>query len=83
MKTVTLRSHVGSDGVLRLEVPVDFKDADLEIILVIQPQDVAPQKPEDLGWPPGFFEQTYDALADDAMFFRHDQGEFEQRESLE
>lgn len=35
MKTVTLRSHVGDDGVLRLEVPIGLVNADLEIVLVV------------------------------------------------
>ena len=33
-------------------------------------------------WPPGFFEATMGALADDPMFVRHDQGTHEQREPL-
>lgn len=37
MKTVTLRSHVGEDGVLRLEVPIGIANADLEVVLVVQP----------------------------------------------
>jgi hypothetical protein len=28
------------------------------------PPTNAPKPPEELGWPPGFFEQTYGALAD-------------------
>ena len=35
------------------------------------------------GWPPGFFEQTAGALADDPTFIRHPQGEYEERENFE
>jgi hypothetical protein len=37
MQTVTLRSHVGEDGVLRLDVPTELKNTDLEVVLVLQP----------------------------------------------
>lgn len=33
MTTVTTRAHVGPDGILRLEMPVNFRDADLEVTL--------------------------------------------------
>ncbi|MEH1923121.1 DUF2281 domain-containing protein [Nostoc sp.] len=38
--------------------------------------------PEELGWPPGFFEQTAGCLADDPIQ-RYPQGEYEQREQLD
>lgn len=36
---------------------------------------------EQSGWPPGFFEETYGALADDPLV-QSDQGDFETRETL-
>jgi len=38
--------------------------------------------PEELGWPPNFFEQTAGCLQDDPLM-RYPQGEYELRESLE
>ncbi|RUR75940.1 hypothetical protein ACF3DV_26685 [Chlorogloeopsis fritschii PCC 9212] len=38
--------------------------------------------PEELGWRPGFFEQTAGSLADDPIQ-RYPQGEYDTRESLE
>ncbi|GAA6620738.1 GNAT family N-acetyltransferase [Scytonema sp. NUACC26] len=38
--------------------------------------------PEELGWSPGFFEQTAGALQDDPLI-RYSQGEYEEREPLE
>ncbi|MBE9058858.1 DUF2281 domain-containing protein [Sphaerospermopsis sp. LEGE 08334] len=38
--------------------------------------------PEELGWPPGFFEETAGCLADDPIQ-RYPQGEYEEREQLE
>jgi hypothetical protein len=41
VETVRLRSHVGNDGVLHLEVPLGVQNADLEVVLVVQPLSVA------------------------------------------
>ena len=38
--------------------------------------------PEELGWPPGFFENVIGSIDDDT-FMRHPQGEYEKREELE
>lgn len=47
------------------------------------PIDEPPADPrDDLGWPPGFFEETYGALADDPLT-RPEQGEAQEREALE
>ena len=37
MQNITLHSHVGSDGILQLKVPLDFTNTDLTIILKVQP----------------------------------------------
>lgn len=37
MQTMTFRSHVGEDGVLRLNVPTGMTNADLEVVVVVQP----------------------------------------------
>lgn len=37
MQTVKLPSHVGEDGVLRLNVPIGLNNTDLEVIVVVQP----------------------------------------------
>ncbi len=41
----------------------------------------APKTPEELGWPPGYFEDTFGSI-DDPAFKRYPQGEFEKREPL-
>lgn len=58
---------------------LQFKSQKHDIDTKVQP----PQKsPEELGWPPGFFEETAGCLADDPIQ-RYPQGEYEQREQLE
>jgi hypothetical protein len=91
MQSIKLQAHVGSDGILKLEVPVGMLNTDLEVLVVVQAVTPAPlpspsaasskPTPEELGWPPGFFEQTEGALADDPIE-RPSQGEYEVREEL-
>jgi hypothetical protein len=83
MQSIKVRSRVGSDGMLHLQIPAGIKNTDLEVIVVFQP--VAPateaQTPEDLGWPPGFFERTFGCFRDEPLV-RGEQGEYEIREEL-
>ncbi len=60
MQTITLRSHVGEDGIMHLQVPVGKTDVDLEVVVIIQPSTLAEKAntPEARGWPLGFFERT-------------------------
>jgi hypothetical protein len=37
MKCISLRGQVGADGVLRLQVPTEFSDAELDVVVIIQP----------------------------------------------
>jgi hypothetical protein len=67
------------DGVLKLEVPVQAKDADIDVVLIVQSTPVADQA-NDRGWPPNFFEQTFGILRD-APLVREPQGEYEVRDS--
>ena len=83
MQSIKVRSHVGSDGMLHLQVPVGITDTDLEVIVVFQrisPANEA-KTPEDLGWSPGFFEITCGCFQDEPLV-RGEQGEFEKREEL-
>lgn len=79
METITLNSHVGSDGLLKLEVPVKTKDADLEVVLIVQPlrSPVASG-----GWSAGFFEEVAGGWQGERLI-RDEQGEYEIREDLE
>lgn len=75
MRAFKLQSHVGADGVLRLEVPVDEKDSDLEVVVVVQPSGHAGT------WPDGFFDETFGAFKDHPLE-RPPQGEYEPRMRL-
>jgi len=83
MQIITLRSHVGEDGIMHLQVPVGKTDVDLEVVVIIQPSTPAKKAnpPEARGWPPGFFERTAGAWQGEPLT-RGEQGEYEQRDEL-
>lgn len=74
MQTIKLETRVGSDGILKLELPLDLVDADLEVLVVVQ-------RKEKRKWPPGYFDRTAGSLADDPIE-RPPQGEYEERDVL-
>jgi hypothetical protein len=79
MQTIQIRSQAGEDGVLHLNIPVGTPNAEYQVVVVLQPTtEPGPKTPEELGWPPNFFEETAGAIQD-PTFRRHDQGEFEKR----
>jgi len=80
MQTISLKSHVGADGVLTLNVPLNVCETDLEVLVVVQPLAKNGSNPQP-GWPPGFFEETAGAWQGEPLE-RPDQGEFEVREEL-
>ncbi|MBF2017827.1 MAG: hypothetical protein IGS23_22050 [Rivularia sp. T60_A2020_040] len=83
MQSIKLKKRVGEDGILHLDIPLGMKDQEVEVMVIYQSIEtaIATQTPSDLGYPPGFFEQTAGCLADDPIQ-RYPQGEFEERESL-
>ncbi|MBD2168871.1 hypothetical protein H6G04_31325 [Calothrix membranacea FACHB-236] len=83
MQSIKLCSHVGSDGILHLEIPVGITDKEMEVMVIYQQiEPSAPAKtPQELGWPPGFFEQTYGSCQDDPIVIDYE-GDFEIREEI-
>ncbi|MBW4553200.1 MAG: hypothetical protein KME35_19115 [Aphanocapsa sp. GSE-SYN-MK-11-07L] len=81
MTTITLHSHVGSDGVLDLKVPIDLKNTDLEVTVTIKA--IPPKLDRDLGvdkgWPEAFFAETAGSIPD---LERPPQGDYDLREAL-
>lgn len=82
MQSITLHSHVGQDGILKLEVPVGLADVELEVTVIVQPvTSPSPARtPESRGWPSGFFEQFAGCLPDFPDI--EPEGDFEVREAL-
>jgi len=83
MQSIKVRSHVGGDGMLHLQLPVGITDTEVEVIVVFQriPPATEAKTPEDLGWSPGFFETVIGSWEGEPLV-RPDQLEYEMREEL-
>lgn len=84
MKSITLRSHVGEDGMLNLQLPLDITNSDLEVVVIVQPiastETSAPAQAS--GWMPGFFEEVLGSWEGEPLI-RPEQLEYETREELQ
>jgi len=80
MRAVQFHSHVGADGVLKIEVPVGVKDTELDVVVIVSPADTAAGA-IDGNWPPNFFEETFGCLAEYPLE-RLPQGEYETRNAV-
>jgi hypothetical protein len=65
VQTLTLKARTDKDGVIRLEIPTYKADREMEIVLVMQAVDDEPL--DEIGYPSGYFEDTYGILADDPI----------------
>ncbi len=81
MQSVTIKSHIGPDGVLNLQIPLGLPETDVEVFVVVQPlgPDALREAPTSLAWPPNYFEETFGSFRD-APLVRGDQGAYEVRD---
>lgn len=65
MHTISLKARADQDGVIRFEIPTQLAGQEVEVLLVIQP---LPEEPvDDMGYPVGYFEETYGSFANDPL----------------
>ena len=64
MNSINLKARARQDGILKLEIPAAPNQA-FDVLVVMQPVETEPV--DELGWPIGFFEQTYGSLANDPI----------------
>lgn len=69
MKSTKLNKKIGADGILHLDISTNITDIEVEIMVIYQPLQppAQPNTPEELGYPPNFFEQTYGSCADNPI----------------
>lgn len=74
MQTVRVTQQ-GEDGTLHLSLPLFSPGSEYDVVVVVQPKEDTkiPTTPEDLGWPPGYFDLA--GSIDDESFVRPPQGE--------
>jgi hypothetical protein len=78
-----MQFHVEADasGVIHLDIPVG-SGGNYDVQVTVTPEAIRKATPEELGWPPGYFENAFDTITDPA-FERGDQGVPEEREPFE
>jgi hypothetical protein len=69
MQSIKVISHVGSDGILHLDIPVGMTNEELEVMVIFQPlkSTVQVETPQALGWLPGFFEEVVGGWAGEPL----------------
>ncbi|AFZ21996.1 hypothetical protein [Allocoleopsis franciscana] len=50
MEIKKMRSHIGTDGILLLQMPTDFKDTSVEVVVVVQPLSSEETQPRYNTW---------------------------------
>ena len=82
MRSILIRSRVGADGILHLDVPSDLAETDVEVMVILQPVS----RPDlgragELAWPAGFFENVVGGWQGERLE-RECEGEHEERENM-
>lgn len=81
MQSFTLHTHVGKDGILKLETPIDIRDAEVEVVLVVNRTSGKQPTKKNKRWPSGFLDRFAGSMPD--LPPRALQGEYEVRDELE
>jgi len=66
MQSLNLHTHIGKDGILKVEMPAKFRDSEVDVVLVVNPAKPSNKSKtkKAKGWPPGFFERTFGSIPD-------------------
>jgi hypothetical protein len=69
MVSIHLKTHVGADGTVNLTVPTEFRETDLDVLVVLNPvEDSGQGSPSStIDWPAGFFEETFGSLREEPL----------------
>jgi hypothetical protein len=83
MQTIRVSEKTGKDGTLLLRIPLGMPEAEVEVVVVVQPKVTsAPATPPDKqGWPAGYFDLA--GSITDETFVRPPQGELPKAVDLE
>lgn len=65
MQTISLKAHTNKDGILHLEIPTHLLNQEIEVVLVLQALES--EALDEMGYPIGYFEETYGSFADEPM----------------
>jgi len=81
MQTLTLKAHADQDGIIRLEIPTQITNQEVEIVVVMQ-TSASEEAVDAMGYPLGYFEEIDRIVADD-MIEREQPYDLDERDELE
>ncbi len=69
MVSIHLKTHVGPDGTVNLTVPTEFRETDLDVLVVLKPASAPSQSSNNpaTDWPAGFFEETFGSFREEPL----------------
>ena len=77
-----IRSRVGADGILHLDVPSNLAETDVEVMVIVTPVSQSDLgHTNELAWSTGFFESVVGGWQGERLT-REGEGEYETREKL-
>ncbi len=79
MRSILIKSRVGDDGRLHLDVPSDLAGTEVEVMVIVQPDN--PPSTGQLAWSHDFFESVVGGWQGD-LLRRESEGEYENRYHL-
>ena len=80
MKSVNLKSKIGIDGYLRVNIPTNIKEKHVDVFVIYDVQNDT-NGVETSNWPDNYFAETYGCLSSDPIK-RQSQGKYPEREQL-
>ena len=82
MRSILIRSRVGADGILHLDVPSNLVATEVEVLVILQPVSQSDLgRTEERVWSSGFFESVVGCWQGERLT-REGEGEYETREKL-
>jgi len=90
METLKVRTYVGDDGILKIQLPQQLVNQELEVVLVFHPTQIAPtvtlakphQTPEELGFSRRFLDKVIGSWEGEPLE-RPEQLPFTEREDIQ
>ena len=72
MRVIQMEAKADPDGVIRLTIPVGTAGGEFEVAVVVSAKPTTngvakPKTPEELGWPPGYFENVIGSIDDETF----------------
>lgn len=67
MQNIQFRTYIGEDGILKVQLPAQVNNTELEVLVVFQPANTPEINKTDQEWPPEFFDKTWGSCAENPL----------------